>query len=191
MILSAQITVILLHKLSLHNRKQPFPSHYWPLQHQYWPVWHHILLFWAAGPGVLNRLQKIAEGNLKPAIEAIWWHEAAGLFLKRVVIWSLLGGAGSRATGGFDRQAWKPIESLLLRQQTNQRPPISTMPPERLFVLDGPPASCVGALMAPKSGLLFAHTGSISLRYITASLAPKRGAETRTTKHISEKQGRV
>lgn len=102
MILSAQITVILLHKLSLHNRKQPFPSHYWPLQHQYWPVWHHILLFWAAGPGVLNRLQKIAEGNLKPAIEAIWWHEAAGLFLKRVVIWSLLGGGGVKS----NRRIW-------------------------------------------------------------------------------------
>lgn len=125
MIFSAQITVILLHKLNLrNNRKEPsfFSSHYWALHQQDWPVWRHILLFWAAATGVLNRLQKIAEGNLKPAVRAIWWHEAPGLFLKWVVIRSLLRGAGPRATGGFDRQTRQPIESLLLRQRTNQRP---------------------------------------------------------------------
>lgn len=48
----------------------------------------------------------------------------SGLSLKWVVIWSLREGAGPGATGGFDRQAWEPIESLLSRQRTNQRPRI-------------------------------------------------------------------
>lgn len=102
-----------------------------------------------------------------------------GLSLKWVVIWSLREGAGQGATGGFDRQVEKPIASLLLRQQTNQKPPISTKPPERLFVPDGPPASCVGALMAPNLGLLLTRKGSISLQYNTTSLAPKKKKSSR------------
>lgn len=102
-----------------------------------------------------------------------------GLSLKWVVIWSLREGAEQGATGGFDRQVGKPIASLLLRQQTNQKPPISTKPPERLFVPDGPPASCVGALMSPNLGLLLTRKGSISLQYNTASLAPKKAKQRR------------
>lgn len=116
---------------------------------------------------------------------------SGGLFLKWAVIRSPLRGRAQEQqevwpTGGNANRIAPPPTA-----DQSEAPLISTKPTERLLVPDGPPASCVGALMAPNSGLLLTRKGSISLRYITASLAPKRGAETRTTNHISERQGRV
>lgn len=78
------------------------------------------------------------------------------------------------------------MESLLIRQQPNQRPPNFYEATGESVGSRWTSSIMCGRLMAPNSGLLLTRKGSISLRYITAALAPKRGAETRTTNHISE-----
>lgn len=124
-IFSAQITVILLHKLNPHNNRKE-PSFFSSPLSSITPAVLTSMTSHSPLLGCSHRCaQQVAENS---------WGKSKTSRQSYLMAWSARPlsqmscnlvpseGAGPRATGGFDRQARQPIASLLLRQRTNQRP---------------------------------------------------------------------